>query len=350
MSAGAQFSETSEHEVAALPAPRGPVTEALLHALAGEPGPFPFPRVVAGDPLVDDDLHLALYVCYELHYRGFAEVDDRWEWHPALLDLRGHLERQFETALRDRFAVSDGQRESDVVVALTEIANSPGPSLSHYLRDEASLEQMRDYIVHRSLYQLKEADPHAWAIPRMTGKAKAALLEVEFDEFGSGRADRIHAVLYRNTMDAMGLDSHYGAYLNAVPGLILATVNISSMFGLHRRMRAALAGHLAISEMTSSLANKNTADGMRRLGLGDSTTDFFDEHVIADSVHDVIALHDLVGGLLEQDPAAAGEVLFGATAWTGIDALSGEYLLGCWQKGEPSLRLSGLGSGRPQAD
>jgi hypothetical protein len=41
-----------------------------------------------GDPY-SDDLQLALHICYALHYRGFAEVDDaRLEWDPALLTLR----------------------------------------------------------------------------------------------------------------------------------------------------------------------------------------------------------------------------------------------------------------------
>ncbi|MFE7616992.1 iron-containing redox enzyme family protein [Streptomyces sp. NPDC057496] len=350
MAAGAHAVDSSEHGIAVLPEPRGPVTEALFAALAGEPGPFPAPRVAVGDPLTDDDLQLALYVCYELHYRGFSGVDDRWEWQPASLDLRGRLEREFEAALRDRFAVPDGLGDREVVAALTHMANQPGPPLTRYLREAATLEEMRDYLVHRSAYQLKEADPHAWAIPRMTGKAKAALLEVEFDEYGSGRAERIHAVLYRNTMDALGLDSRYGTYVDAIPGLVLATVNIVSMFGMHRRLRAAVAGQLAVSEMTSALANKNVGDGLRRLGLGDSATDFFDEHVIADSVHDMIALHDLVGGLLRQDPTASAEVLFGAAAWTGIDAMSADHLLGCWRKGEPSLRPVDRNDGHTPTD
>ena len=35
------------------------------------------------------DLQMALYMCYELHYRGFAGVDPTWEWNPGLLHLRG---------------------------------------------------------------------------------------------------------------------------------------------------------------------------------------------------------------------------------------------------------------------
>ena len=41
------------------------------------------------------DVQLTLYVCYELHYRGFAGVDDGWEWNPGLLHLRAQLEDAF---------------------------------------------------------------------------------------------------------------------------------------------------------------------------------------------------------------------------------------------------------------
>ena len=46
-----------------------------------------------------EDLQLALYCCYELHYRGFDGVDERWEWEPSLLALRAELERRFEREL-----------------------------------------------------------------------------------------------------------------------------------------------------------------------------------------------------------------------------------------------------------
>lgn len=46
------------------------------------------------------DLQLALYMCYELRYRGFSGVDSTWEWNPALLHLRAELERAFLTGVR----------------------------------------------------------------------------------------------------------------------------------------------------------------------------------------------------------------------------------------------------------
>ncbi len=36
-----------------------------------------------------------------------------------------------------------------------------------------------------------EADPHAWVLPRLWGRAKAAMAAVEYDEFGGGRAERV---------------------------------------------------------------------------------------------------------------------------------------------------------------
>ncbi|HEX8689586.1 MAG TPA: hypothetical protein VF729_05020, partial [Solirubrobacterales bacterium] len=43
------------------------------------------------EPLGDDDLQLALYLCYELHYRSFPGVDPDWEWSPTLLAARAVL-------------------------------------------------------------------------------------------------------------------------------------------------------------------------------------------------------------------------------------------------------------------
>ena len=321
-----------------LPHPRGPITETLFKALTGVPGDLARVPSIDGDPLSDDDLHLALYVCYEIHYRGFSGVDARWEWNPALLSARWQYEKIFELALLESFGVEEWRDYPDVILRLNQIASQPGPSLSKYLRYQASLAEFKDLIIHRSAYRLKEGDPHSWVIPRLEGKAKAALVEIEFDEYGCGKAERIHAALFQTTMDAMGLDSRYGAYLDLIPGIALAPTNLVSMFGLHRRLRGAAVGHLALAEMTSALSNKLQAEGLRRLGYGAEVTGFFDEHVIADSIHDMIALHDLAGGMLEREPSLAGDILFGAAAGVGLDAAFAQYMLDCWLCGKPSLR------------
>jgi hypothetical protein len=324
-----------------LPQPRGAVSELLLSALAHPPHELsrlePAPVL---DPLSDDDLHLSLYLCYELHYRGFAGVDERWEWSPSLLALRGALEQQFEDALLNAVPLADEDvSATEIDLALREIAEEDnGRSLSSYIRSRAEIGHVREFVIHRSAYQLKEADPHSWAIPRLHGVPKAALIEIQADEYGGGRPERIHAELFARALRELGLDPTYGAYLDVIPGVTLATVNLMSLFGLHRRWRGAIVGHLALFEMSSSIPNRRYATGLRRLGLGADATLFFDEHVTADAVHENIAAVDLAGGLLRQEPELSASVLWGARALSRLDAIWAEHLLACWDDGRSSLR------------
>jgi hypothetical protein len=328
--------------VIALPAPRGALTELLLDRLPRPVGPLP--PVTVTDV---EDLQLALYLCYELHYRGLPGVDDRWEWEPALLALRRELETRFEDELRAAVPVPPPRPDGAMDVALRAIADADGgPSLSRHLERHGTVEQFLEFAVHRSAYQLKEADPHSWALPRLNGPPKAALVEIQADEYGGGEATRIHAELFARSMDALGLDARYGAYVDRIPAVTLATINLMSMFGLHRRLRGAIVGHLAVFEMTSSIPNRRYANGLRRLGFGPDATAFYDEHVVADAVHENVAAVDLAGGLARQDPALAPDILWGAAALMELDARFARHLLERWERGLSSLRGSPVRSAR----
>src|SRR5947209_12706385 len=115
-----------------LPAARGEISAWTLETLTAPPEAVVPPVVPrAADPLADDDLQLALYLLYELHYRGLPDVDDRWEWSPPLLTLRAELELQFEAALREAVRFPPlSPPPADVDVALREISERESPSLS----------------------------------------------------------------------------------------------------------------------------------------------------------------------------------------------------------------------------
>lgn len=326
-----------------VPAPRGPLSAAILDALAGAPGtPVGALDVDPSlDPLADDDLHLALYCLYELHYRGLDGADERWEWDPGLLAARARLEAVFEAGLHAALAgwTPPEANAETMDLALRAIADAEdGPSLARHLETHGTLDQFREFLIHRSAYQLKEADPHSWAIPRLAGAPKAALIEVQADEYGGGDPARMHARLFADAMGAVGLDATYGAYLDRLPGVTLATVNLMSLFGLHRRHRGAIVGHLALFEMTSSIPNRRYATAARRLGRHDPrATAFFDEHVTADAIHENIAAVDLAGGLVRQEPRLLGDILFGARALVALDARWATALLDAWAAGRTAL-------------
>jgi hypothetical protein len=322
-----------------LPSPRGEMSEFLLERLTRDPGEWSAPPPVPLDPRAGEDFHLSLYLCYELHYGGLEGVDDGWEWDPSLLGLRALLESSLEAALIEDID-ADRPRPSEVPAALRALPEQypPGRSIAGHVARSASLEQVRELIVLRSAYQLKEADPHSWLIPRLHGVPKVGLVEVQSDEYGAGDADRLHQSLYRRAMEALDLDGRPGAYVDLIPGFALATANVGSLFGLHRRWRGAGVGHLAIFEMTSPDANRRYANGLRRLGLPSAVTDFFDEHVEADALHDAIAVNDVAGALARDEPGLAGQILFGARALFAVEECFTERVLDAWAAQETSLR------------
>lgn len=331
------YAVTVPDQLVRLPHSRGPISEAIIRALSHNPTAVKFPSLGNIDMLDDDDGQLALWCCYELHYSSFAGVDDDWEWEPGLLAARRELERQFVARLVDEVRPTPTYSAGAVRSALVDLANGDGPSLSTFLLEHGTRVQMREFLVHRSIYQRKEADPHTWAIPRLRDRAKAAMVTIQYDEYGKGAADAMHAELFATTMRAFDLDPAFGAYLDMLPGSTLATDNLVTMFGLHRKWRAACIGHLALFEMTSVVPMNRYARALQRLGIGPAARRFYDVHVTADESHQHIALDDMVAGLIEQEPAAAGDVLFGAQALALVESRFTEHLLNAWRDRQPSL-------------
>ena len=122
-----------------LPEPRGPVSAFLLGEVVQEPHPLP-PTAVAepADPLTDEDIQLALYVLYELHYRCFDGVDARWEWEPSLLALRATLERRWSSRCATRRRVPTSTNPPRWTARGTVADSDSGPSLSRYLAERGT--------------------------------------------------------------------------------------------------------------------------------------------------------------------------------------------------------------------
>jgi len=322
----------------ALPVACGPLSSAVCELLRRPAGATEgFATRTAGADPYGRDLHLALYVCYELHYRGFAGVDPDWEWDATLLDLRAELERVFLNSVRQDVGPipPDTTACDEMAAAATEPVHGSGPSW--YLRDHGTWEQAREYFVHRSLYHLKEGDPHAWAIPRLTGQAKASFVAVEFDEYGAGRGPRVHQQLFADLLTAAGLNAEYLAYLDVVPAESLAVVNLMSLFGLHRRWRGAAVGHFASTEITSPPGSSRLVAALRRMGAPEPCVTFYAEHVEADAVHEQVVRTDVVEDLIRQDPHLQADVVFGMRARDAVENRLADLMMSAWSAGRSSL-------------
>ena len=320
-----------------LPTPRGKLSDHLFSRLTGPVTDGAIERV---EPSDGDDEAIALFVLQEIGYRGVDGVDPAWEDDIGFLALRSVLERDLEAGLRARVPDPRGLGLADAVQALLDGAD--GPSLSSWMEESAELDHLREFAVHRSAYQLKEADPHTWAMPRLPqGRTKAALLEIQTDEYGGTVPGNAHAELFASTMIALGLDPSAGPDLDRLPATTLATSTFLNLLGRSRRLAGACVAHLCVFEMTSVEPMSRYAQTVRRLLPRDTSTDaarFFDVHVAADGYHAQLAVHGLLHGLEEDHPDLAADAFFGAAGLMALEADFTEQLLGAWSEGRSSLR------------
>lgn len=318
-----------------LPAGCGPISSAVVRHIAQEDPHRIVERLPVSLEGADPyglDVHRALCVCYELHYRGFASINPRWEWDGGLLDLRVQLEDLFLSAIRRDIGLIENPSAQGEMAAL-ELEPAVEQGLSYFLRDHGTWSQMQEYFIFRSLYHLKEGDPHAWAIPRLTGQAKASFVAVEFDEFGAGRGVRVHQQLFADLLRSAGLDSSYLGYLVKVPAAALVPVNMMSMFGLRRELRGAAVGHFAATEITSPRGSQHIVDGLRRLAAPEACVRFYAEHVEADAVHEQVVRAGVVADLLTTEPDLEKDIVLGIRAFNLVEDRLADYLMDCWSSG-----------------
>ncbi|MCW2777694.1 MAG: Iron-containing redox enzyme [Frankiales bacterium] len=312
----------------ALPTARGPVSEAVLEALTG--GRLTTSLPVPADPF-GEDLQLALHLLYELHYRALPGVDDDLEWDPDLLRLRARLEAPFLAALRAATSGSDDV-EAALAPLLLEPVRGTGPSW-HLSSEAGTLEQLREYATHRSVYHLREADPQAFVVGRLEGQAKAAVVTVQHDEYGAGRVERMHATLFADLLAELGVDD---VPLDRAPATTIALTNAMSLFALHRSLRGAAFGQFVLVEVTSSPGSRRLSAAFARHGV-QAGVRFYDEHVEADAVHEQL-LRAGLRDLLEREPHLAADVVLGIEAGLLLEERFGAALLDAWERGDSSLR------------
>ncbi len=303
-----------------LPDARGPLGTAVNDYLLGRRTDLP--TTVAGVTDVDDRA-LTLWTLFELHYRGFDTIDPDLEWDPDLVRLRSSLEAELESALRADFEHWDGPRNFAGMLETFEAR----PGVAGYVRRDATTADVRHILRQRSIYHLKESDPHCFVLPRLDPAPKAALAELQYDELGGGRPDRVHSQLFADALDGAGLDSSYGAYVDEALASTLTSSNALSMLCLRRRLRFAAAGHLAAFEATSSLPCADIVHGLRRLDLDPRVIRYYDEHVEADAVHEQLAWRDICGRMVQADPSAEGEVLLGAYLCLELESRNADDVL-----------------------
>jgi hypothetical protein len=336
------YSPSEGHERAVanwplLPWPRGPLSAFVVSALQRQPGTLgSTPPISRTDALSDDDFELALYLCYEMHFRGLASAE--WAWDPGLKKFRSELERAFVNRLRDEINDFTMHYTFDTVSALDEVIEEcAGSSLMSYFDDSGTIDQFREFCVHRSVYQFRADYNAPDTTPQSEFDPVPASTSVRFEDLGSSVDAQLRSSFFSTTMSSLGLDNSHGSYVEIVPGVTLATVNLKSMFSFHPHWRAAMFGHAAASEVTSLESMERYCRALNRFGLEAVGRRFVDVAVPFDARRPLIARNQVFAELLTAEPKLATDVIFGAAAVLLLEQRFADHLLDAWTEDRTSL-------------
>ena len=267
----------------------------------------------------------------ELHFAGWTDVDDSWEWDPRAIQWKMALSNWFERRLR----VAVGGSRATPSAEARRLLALDGPSVSGHLAESGTVEQLAASMIARSPYQGKEADPHTFVIPRVAGSVKRVLCEIQAGEYGVGHA-RSHAELFADALVGLDLDPTPNAHIDACDGPSLATSNLVAL-GLQRRLRGVVLGQLALFEMDSVVPNSRMVDCCDRLGLPDGVRRFFQIHVLADAEHEVLAEQAFLVDFPEAEPDQVDELLLGMRAQSLIDRRVAASFVPSWEADSATL-------------
>ncbi|MFD6986759.1 iron-containing redox enzyme family protein, partial [Streptomyces sp. NPDC059956] len=99
-------------------------------------------------------------------------------------------------------------------------------------------------------------------------------------------------------------------------------------------------GHFACVEVTSSPGSRRLAKAMRRCGAGPAAEHFYAEHVEADAVHEQVVRHEVIGGLLADEPDLEEDVAFGCAATVLLEDRLASHIREAWNHERSALRTT----------
>jgi hypothetical protein len=223
-------------------------------------------------------------------------------------------ERDFLHAARLDVAATAADAPADPRRFLTwfEDLASTGPGQGHelfaWLRDHASLEQMRWFLRQEVAGEAGFEDLTALTQVRMPRRAKLELARNYWDEMGRGQAKGMHGPM----LDHMAAHLDLRATLEATVWEALALANTMTGLAYHRHYAFQAVGALGVVELTAPRRAGMVAQGLKRLGVPDEHRHYFSLHAVLDVQHAASWNAEIILPLIEGDRRRAAAIAEGA--------------------------------------
>lgn len=275
-----------------------------------------------------EDVHRSLFHLYSRRVWNAPSAPLSAGLDHALQLIRDNLEREFRESLaskRDGLLSAPPADRSELASWFAELATGThpheNPQWPAFIREEISLEQLKQIVSHRSLFFLREPDPWIYAVPTLAGVAKAGLMDLLLDEYGWGKLDHMHSTIYAKLMESLGLETALDHYEPSTPWQFLATQNHQWMLALTPGLSRQLLGTIYLTEADSPAAMNNYLAAWKRLEISDADViHFYELHVTADENHRDVALQEVLMPVCDLDPNASHEIACGIFDGKSLEA------------------------------
>lgn len=274
----------------------------------------------AGDKKAAEDLHRAAYRVFVARHRN--------PWDPELPDAANPIFATFLWVFArewDRFDLErhrnvladipkDAAAYSDWIVGLVQSHESNvGHPLFGFLSDEATYDQLREFIFQETPFDLYFADMLSSLLPGIYGEPKMEIVENFWDEMGGGDSSKTHRTLRLALMKRLGLSKTvHETDLDAFAIEEIELANAYFVGTADRRRALQLIGMLLATESMVPGRLQKQIDGWRRVGLADEDMTYLLEHTVVDVEHAEDWMEHVVRPIIRERPEAMRDITLGA--------------------------------------
>lgn len=239
--------------------------------------------------------------------------------HPFIVTVKHTIDRAWEAAELKKYQPTLAQVPSvdDFPTWIREVVAEHKSNELHpvftFLRDEATLEQSKEFFFQETPLEMLFGDVIAFMLPGVYGEIKVEFVKNYWDEVGRAVDEKVHRKLRARMMKALDMDEN--CYLDHTELFVreeLQLINMYLSMCLDRNRQVELSGALLATELMIPGRFQYLIDGYRRLGFSDHDLHYHIEHTTVDEVHADDLLDHVAMPILEQDASQMKPLVLGA--------------------------------------
>lgn len=262
-------------------------------------------------------VHQTLYKIYGLYLQIPRLGAPTAESSAIIINIRNIIERHFLEYEEQRIPSTvrrEVPREYDTYKKwlLEKIAQHPSyhhPLYEKYLREQAGIDGLRTFIVQESTIDARFDDFLAMV---QIGTEEGIKLEIAsnyWDEMGQGIQAKMHTAMFTRILRKLDIEANVNGLLTTEA---LACGNLSLMLSLRRQHFYKAIGYFAVTEYLAPQRFRDVITAWERNGLDSGDAEYYEAHVMVDTVHADNWFSNVIRPAIDSDPEAVVEITRGA--------------------------------------